>query len=568
MASPTLQLSVGGVHFNLVPKEGETGAVKFQQEGEQVSLNFTSFTGTLRVVKDPAAVENTERVNQVSPRNESETPVNPTKRDLQEEGTPQPTKRQRQEDDEETSLPPVQTPEEPIVEEERESPEDVMSQDLLAQPDLSQTQPSSFPSEEMMESGDSNQATVVPEAKSNIQELMEKQNQACSPGPLSQQSIQSSVKSIPAFISHDGTNQVIASPHSVPARVSLGSSPAVRKKTSNPPCPRWGHTMTHIGSDRLLVYGGQALDEQGVPKTMNDLTMFNTKTREWFKPYHPDALSRQWHTATYIPNRSVLISFGGESTNPKTGRTKPVDKVMVLDTELMLWYPPAVSGDIPSGRSGHTATLLPETNDLVVFGGVKGSKWLNSVSVLDTSGWHWRAPKIQGSAPKPRSYHTATSCSGGRIVIFGGNDATASFDSLHVLETAGEKWRWTNIQASGKGPSPRTGHSATVLADNKTICFYGGWDPNGDEETQQVADDGDLVFDETFLLDTDKWEWTKGPPAIFYGDMASESQGECCSAKRVGHTAALSNDKSQVLIFGGRVPCDEFAGDFQSITLK
>lgn len=73
--------------------------------------------------------------------------------------------------------------------------------------------------------------------------------------------------------------------------------------------------------------------------------------------------------------------------------------------KIMLWYPPTVSGQVPSGRSGHSGCVLPQTNELVVFGGVKNGKWLNSVSILDTNRWKWSTLKAVGDAPPPRSYH-------------------------------------------------------------------------------------------------------------------------------------------------------------------
>ena len=104
-----------------------------------------------------------------------------------------------------------------------------------------------------------------------------------------------------------------------------------------------------------------------------------------------DSVSKYFqHSATYIPGRQQLIAFGGESVQVgcKNKKDKVVtsDTLRVLDTEIMLWYPPAVSGDVPTGRSGHTTTFFPETNELILFGGVRGSKWLNSVSVLDVNG--------------------------------------------------------------------------------------------------------------------------------------------------------------------------------------
>lgn len=343
-----------------------------------------------------------------------------------------------------------------------------------------------------------------------------------------------------------------------------------------PPSPRWGHTMTKIDSDRILIYGGQSIDvEAGKTKTLSDIHVYDMSKRVWYKPVNCEGVPRQWHSATYLPDRQLLISFGGESANPKTGKITTTDQVMVLDTEIMLWYPPTVSGAVPSGRSGHTATLLPNSNELVVFGGVKGTKWQNSVAVLDFLRWKWSSPKIHGDAPRPRSYHSATAVSGNgdknRLVIFGGNDHTASFNTVHVLETDGKKWMWSHPKTSGTVPSPRTGHCATLLDDKKSILVYGGWDPNADDDAN--ASDEEMIFKDSYILDTDSWTWSVGPKPVFAGDGSagyiSDSLVQNGGERRVGHKAVLTNgeDGVQALVFGGRIPEDKFAHDFQILTV-
>ena len=325
------------------------------------------------------------------------------------------------------------------------------------------------------------------------------------------------------------------------------------------PTARWGHSLTCIDEEkgRYLLYGGQSLGKKSaLPTTLSEIVLYEIKNSDsdakqssssmWSRPIHCEGLARQWHTTTFLPHRQLILAFGGEVG--KQGKIHTVDQVMVLDTEIMLWYPPSVSGDIPSGRSGHTASLIKD--ELVVFGGVKGNKWLNTVSVLDTQTWQWTNVKPHGTPPKHRSYHTATTVgNNNQIVVFGGNNGTQSFNSVHVLEKLEDNtWQWKNIQVLGYMPNPRTGHSATLLSDGKTICIYGGWDPNSDE-----VDDDDNIFNEYYLLDTEKWTWKKGRNAI--------------ADKRVGHQAFLG-ENDEIHVFGGRVPGDEFTSSmmkFQAI---
>ena len=71
-----------------------------------------------------------------------------------------------------------------------------------------------------------------------------------------------------------------------------------------------------------------------------------------------DGVARTWHSANFLPERQLLLCFGGEKLDEKNGKLVTTDEVMVLDTEIMLWYPPQVSGQKPSGR-GKLCFALP-----------------------------------------------------------------------------------------------------------------------------------------------------------------------------------------------------------------
>ena len=109
----------------------------------------------------------------------------------------------------------------------------------------------------------------------------------------------------------------------------------------NPPA-RWGHTMTRVEKDKILVYGGASYDTNGDPIILSDVHVYDPKNGgSWHAPINCRGEARQWHSSTYIPGRQQIIAFGGEQTNNK-GKTITSDTLRVLDTEIMLWYPPAV----------------------------------------------------------------------------------------------------------------------------------------------------------------------------------------------------------------------------------
>ena len=328
------------------------------------------------------------------------------------------------------------------------------------------------------------------------------------------------------------TDNDVAEP---PARVSLGQSPTledVPATLTSTPSPRWGHTVTAL-ADSILVYGGQNdLD------TVGDISLYRPAQGCWIQPTNAEGLLRQWHSSTYLPDRQLLLCFGGETV--VQNQLQATADLTVLDTDLFLWYPPAVSGPAPSARSGHAAVMY-DASSLWIWGGVQGTKWCpaNQVYVLHTTTWKWETKSVPG--PTARSYHSATALPDRRVVVFGGNNARLSFGNVAVWKD----WEWEAIAVGGVGPCPRTGHQAVLLKDQKTIWIYGGWDPN---------DEAAEVFGDSFFLDTERWCWSPGPTL----------------APRVGHGAILKpdSDSNEVVVFGGQQPRGKLDGTLEVVSLK
>ncbi|RHY61606.1 hypothetical protein DYB30_001576 [Aphanomyces astaci] len=203
------------------------------------------------------------------------------------------------------------------------------------------------------------------------------------------------------------------------------------------PSQRWGCTATMVSNQRVVVYGGEGDDES----TLSDLFVYDVVKAEWSCPLNCESIPRSFHASVYVPGKNLMLVFGGE-------RVMDGSHESLSDLMCFLWYPPAVSGTPPLARSGHSCTVLG--SDVVVFGGSRGRNRPSTVHLLDT---------MNGKAPTSRTYHSAVAVGPNRVVIFGGNDAKKSYDSVHVDSNGME----------------RVGHVGVLTAD-KSLLYFGGQD--------------------------------------------------------------------------------------------
>eukprot|EP00741_Cyanophora_paradoxa_P011374 tig00020556_g10987.t1 len=218
---------------------------------------------------------------------------------------------------------------------------------------------------------------------------------------------------------------------------------------------------------------------------------------QWLQPTIrgslPSLLSN--HTATLVGTR--LIVFGGHDG------TQASSTVSVLDLETMRWYEPTVHGEVHA-RAYHTATLVNKT--LFVIGGTDMQACFNDVMLLNTETMEWSAPDVKGStaadSPPPLLGHTATYLPASkRILVFGGRPdlrhRSRGLSDVYLLDV--ETLRWTKAKTSGQGITPRHGHTATLVRDQ--LFVFGG--RSGMRLKRSVYS--------LSTLPTDAMVWTKHP---------------------------------------------------------
>ncbi|KAM7411075.1 hypothetical protein PAMA_021179 [Pampus argenteus] len=224
--------------------------------------------------------------------------------------------------------------------------------------------------------------------------------------------------------------------------------PAVRGDIP-PGCAAYGFVCD---GTRLLVFGGMV--EYG--KYSNDLYELQASRWEWKRlkakapKNSPLPCPRLGHSFSLIGSRCYL--FGGlanDSEDPKNNIPRYLNDLYCLElrpgSSVVGWELPVTSGPPPPPRESHTAVVASGrgANRLIIYGGMSGCR-LGDLWVLDIDSLTWSKPTLGGTAPLPRSLHSATTINN-KMYVFGGW-VPLVMDDVRVA-THEKEWKCTNTLA-------------------------------------------------------------------------------------------------------------------------
>uniref|UniRef100_A0A8K9Y549 Host cell factor 1 n=1 Tax=Oncorhynchus mykiss TaxID=8022 RepID=A0A8K9Y549_ONCMY len=222
--------------------------------------------------------------------------------------------------------------------------------------------------------------------------------------------------------------------------------PAVRGDIP-PGCAAYGFVCD---GTRLLVFGGMV--EYG--KYSNDLYELQASRWEWKRlkaksPKNgPPPCPRLGHSFSLVGNKCYL--FGGlanDSEDPKNNIPRYLNDLYTLElragSSVVGWDIPITYGVLPPPRESHTAVVYTEKSRLVIYGGMSGCR-LGDLWILDIDTLTWNKPSINGTAPLPRSLHSATTITN-KMYVFGGW-VPLVMDDVKVA-THEKEWKCTNTLA-------------------------------------------------------------------------------------------------------------------------
>ncbi|XP_069097844.1 rab9 effector protein with kelch motifs isoform X1 [Pleurodeles waltl] len=203
--------------------------------------------------------------------------------------------------------------------------------------------------------------------------------------------------------------------------------------------------------------------------------------------------ARVGHNCLYLPpaedsRKGKVVIVGGANPNGS------FSDAYIIDLDLHEWDVPDWDNLLP--RYEH-ANFIPagNTDSIWVFGGAEQCGNRNCVQVLHQETGTWKSPKVSGSPPSPRTFHTSSSSIGDKLYVFGGGEKgsePAEDTVLHVFNSA--TLTWTQPEVSGKPPAPRHGH--VMVAVGTKLFVHGGMS-------------GDQFYNDMCCIDTSDMKWQR-----------------------------------------------------------
>ncbi len=209
--------------------------------------------------------------------------------------------------------------------------------------------------------------------------------------------------------------------------------PLTRAFTAGPDLsvPRMSHRSVLLADGRVLVTGGATTNGVG----LSSCEIYDPATNTMV-PTGAMSTPRLGHALTLLPNATVLATGGfSDWQNPSTQFVAALNTAQrtaeVYDPVTATWT--AVSSDMADDRAGHTHTLLPSGQVLIVsginggiadtFGGQFPSYTATSESYDPSTGQFTSAGDlVVGPFPLPggRGFHQASLLANGTVLVTGG----------------------------------------------------------------------------------------------------------------------------------------------------
>jgi hypothetical protein len=219
---------------------------------------------------------------------------------------------------------------------------------------------------------------------------------------------------------------------------------------------RGSHTATLLTNGKVLVAGGYI--DFSFPDYLSSAELYDPNTGVWTNTGSL-ATARAGHTATLLTNGKVLVAGGTFINGPFTNFT--LASVELYDPANGAW---TATSSMSTGRTGHTATLLPNGNVLVAGGSAISGAVFSSAELYNPITGKWT---LTGSLNAARESHSATLLPNGKVLVAGGGP-NPPISSAELYNPASGTWATTGSMSTG-----RVAQTATLLPNGKALVASG-----------------------------------------------------------------------------------------------
>ncbi|MDP8224813.1 MAG: kelch repeat-containing protein [Candidatus Lernaella stagnicola] len=230
---------------------------------------------------------------------------------------------------------------------------------------------------------------------------------------------------------------------------------------------RFGHTATLLADGEVLLVGGY---EAGFAQTLSKAELFDPDTQTFRRVASETDIGRALHTATQLPDGTVLITGGTDGVNA-------LATLELYDPETETFQ--LLPHELWRERYGHNAAVVDQY--VIVFGGFDGfttvpyatSVRLGDFRVASLTNINYEETPMKAG----RLNATANELPDGRWLIAGGFsgalESGVEVASAELFDFAGDPFFATTASLT----QARSGHCSTDLGDG-TVLIIGGIGPD------------------------------------------------------------------------------------------